>query len=270
MAQLLATVAGVSEGPFLKFHKMIFELRTVTNTPFEEVARPLVVSNGSRNGRHGSFWAVGGFRTILFSKKRSLQHVIEVALCIRAQQHRYLYPVKSGERVRNLCQQGYVLERILREKEVVMRALWNDEAKGVYEESEFWNEMLGESEGTVIDECNSDGMECVDDLLERIREDVNLMTFDELLDSEYPNFHGTGLYISVARTNHSWKPNVSMDFNEGNAAVSCTAIRDIHADDELQMSFISNPAGKNVSHRKSQLADYLFLCNSELCSKHVS
>jgi hypothetical protein len=74
-------------------------------------------------------------------------------------------------------------------------------------------------------------MSGVDDLLERIREDVNLMSFDELLDSEYPNFHGTGLYISVACTNHSWKPNVSMDFNEGSAVVSCTAIRDILADE---------------------------------------
>ena len=129
--------------------------------------------------------------------------------------------------------------------------LWNDEAKGVDENNDFGDAILEESEGIEIDEFHSDGTGCVDDLLERIREDVNLMSFDELLGSEYPNFHGTGLYISVARTHHSCQPNVSVDFNEGNAVVSCTAIRDIQADQELQMSYISNPARKSVSHRQS-------------------
>ena len=191
LAQLLATVASISEGQFPKFQEMISELLTFTNRPFDEVARPPC---GFERDAEWQAWlestiseafellfrALSGQSAVFaqfFSHKQEAFNTLSRLLSVFELNNIDIsIPSSLGERVRNLCQKGFVIEPILREKEVVMRALWNDEAKGVYEDSDFGDEILEESEGIEIDECHSDGTGCVDDLLEIIREDVNLMT----------------------------------------------------------------------------------------------
>jgi hypothetical protein len=156
---------------------------------------------------------------------------------------------------------------ILREKEVVMRLLWNDEARGIYEE-EDGDEMDDEEEEEeeVMDESpEHHGCGDVDEMIEQVREQVSHLSLTELLDCEYPDFHGTGFFTSVARTNHSCEPNVGMDFDDGNAVVSCKALRDMVPGQELRMSYIARPEEKSVAVRQGQLKDYLFDCRCSRC-----
>jgi hypothetical protein len=285
LAQLLATLVSNSSGDFGHFQSLIADLLTFTNRPFHEVARP---PSGTERDLEWESWlestiskalellsrALCGQSKIFeefFDDKQAAFRVLSRFLSIFELNNIDIsIPSTLGVRVKELVHEGCAIDGILREKEVVMRALWDDEAKGVYEDDYMEDEEeveMGSEDVESDDEHIHEGEQCVDEMLESIRFEVSKMTIGDLLESEYPNFHGTGLYVSVARTNHSCTPNVTMDFDDENATITCKALRDIQQGEELRMSYISNPDNKKVSTRRAQLQDYLFTCNCDLCLK---
>lgn len=285
LAQLLATLASRAGGDYGLFQELISEILTLTNRPFSEVSRPpkgvlkdegwqkwlestiyeayelLSRALSAQSYIFGRFFSEGLEAFMVFSRFLSVFELNNIDICI---------PSTLKMEVKELCTKECSIEPILRDKEVVMRALWNDEARGIYEEDGPCNEYEDYYDDMDSDEDHSEGGDCVEEILDHIRDDVARMTLSELLDADYPDFHGTGLYISVSRTNHSCIPNVSMDFDRNNSVVVCRALREMVPGEELRMSYISNPQQKDVLLRQSQLADYLFKCSCELCLQDFS
>jgi hypothetical protein len=281
LAQLLCVLVRQSEASTDGFEKNIQHLLSYTNRPFHEVARP---PSGSDRDTEWIEWletTIGEAFELLrialspqhdifsrfFSNKSEAFLVMSRLLAMFELNNIDIsIPSKLSETMKVLST-SVPLVPILREKEVVMRLLWNDEARGIYEE-EDGDEMDDEEEEEeeVMDESpEHHGCGDVDEMIEQVREQVSHLSLTELLDCEYPDFHGTGFFTSVARTNHSCEPNVGMDFDDGNAVVSCKALRDMVPGQELRMSYIARPEEKSVAVRQGQLKDYLFDCRCSRC-----
>lgn len=283
LAQLLATVSAKACGNYEVFSALLEELLTFTNRPFNDVARPPM---GSERDEEWEQWlestileafelmsrALAGQNEIFtkfFADKLKAFGILSRLLSVFELNNIDIsIPSRLSQEINALYQSGAPIETILREKQVVMQALWGDEARGVYEDEEFDDDEM-ES-----DDCDDDDdhhhvedESCIDKMLSRIRDQVKERHIEELLaESQFPNFHGTGFFVSVARTNHSCAPNVVMDFDDGNAVVSCKAVKPISPGDQLFMSYISNPESRSKSARQASLKDYLFDCNCSLCS----
>ena len=300
LAQLLAVLESQSNGDISLFESSLKQLMTYTNRPFDEVARP---PEGSDRDHEWKAWLSEtitlSFELLMsalipqspvfarfFSNKMHAFDVCSRILAIfELNNIDIAIPTGLGFHLKTIlmstseAKSREQLIRILREKEVVMRALWSNEARGVYEddddeddEAEVMSEENVEDE-EISDDCCSHVMDeegAIEEMLEEIRQQVAEMSVDELLESECPDFHGTGFYLSVARTNHSCDPNVTMEFENFNCIVSCKTLRNVNANDELRMSYISRPDTKSVQVRRRQLQDYLFECSCDLCEKQWS
>lgn len=283
LAQSLATVSAKAQGNYEVFSSLLEELLTFTNRPFNEVARPPM---GSERDEEWEQWlestileafelmsrALAGQNEIFskfFADKIQAFGILSRLLSVFELNNIDIsIPSRLGQEMRALYQSGASIEPILREKQVVMQALWDDEARGVYEDEEYDdNEMESDD---CEDEHDHDHVEdelFIDSMISEIRDQVKEMSMEDLLEeSQYPNFHGTGFFVSVARTNHSCSPNVVMDFDDCNAVVSCKALKPISPGDQLFMSYISSPESRSKSARQASLKDYLFDCNCSLCS----
>jgi hypothetical protein len=292
LSQLLAILAKKSEGSHSSFQSSITDIMTYTNRPFNEVARP---PSGSERDDDWEEWLEETILTAFKLLKKALSPQNEIfkqfftneseafSICSRILSIFELnnidiaIPTQLGVELQSLYLSSDASTRlkllsILQEKEIVMRALWNDEAQGIYEDEEEL-EMDHDDEGT-DERCHDDeeghNEEAITAMLDEIREAVISLSADELLSVECPTFHGTGFYLSVARTNHSCEPNVQMDFDDLNCTVSCKALRSIAAGEELRMSYISRPDEKSVQLRRSQLWDYLFQCACRKCESEWS
>jgi hypothetical protein len=178
-----------------------------------------------------------------------------------------------SRRFADLIDRGAPVAPILREKEVVMRLLWNDEARGIYEDDSLESlveggdeSMSNESFDEFENDCHLNHIRDVDELIDQIRTEISNLSLSDLLLCEFPEFHGTGFFTSVARTNHSCAPNVVMNFERGNYVVSCKALMDIAPHEELRMSYIGLPHKLGLQARRAQLKDYLFTCRCPVCS----
>lgn len=285
LAQLLGVLASRCKGIYSEFEQSICELMTFTNRPFQEVARPPVGSErdsewlewldgtistafelmaaamGPQNVIFGTFFSRKQESFMVLSRLLALFELNNIDICI---------PSSLSKDIRSLSNTAEQLDAVLREKEVVMRLLWNDEARGIYEEEDELDvdddEEMEEGESDDEDHCHDDHDENhIEELISQIRSEVSELSRAELLECEYPDFHGTGFFVSVARTNHSCDPNVVMEFENGNNVVSCRALRDINEGEELRMSYIGAPSRKSVSMRRAQLKDYLFHCTCPKC-----
>ena len=281
LAQLLCVLVTQSESTLDGFEKNIQHLLTYTNRPFEEVARP---PSGSDRDTEWIEWlesTIGEafellrialspqheiFSRFFSNKPEAFQVMSRLLAMFELNNIDISIPSKLGQTVTDLST-SVNLVPILREKEVVMRLLWNDEARGIYEDEEEDDDEMEYEEEEEMEESHDHDHGCgdVDEMIEQVREQVSHLSLTELLECEYPDFHGTGFFTSVARTNHSCDPNVVMDFDDGNAVVTCKALRDIVPGQELRMSYIARPEEKSVSARQSQLKDYLFECRCSRC-----
>jgi hypothetical protein len=198
------------------------------------------------------------------------------------------------------------LELLLREKEVVMRCIWGDEMTGNFDvdedgEGEFDEE--GEDDDDMDDqddmdcevdgEGNEDGNLChINDdgkLIEEIRQEVNGLSLEELLEktrTNWPRFHGTGFCPLVARCNHSCDPNIKFYFlgeegrdGNGNAdapqtggkpayvtnRLTAKTLRDIQPGEELRISYVDEDDTR--VRRQLMLREYGFHCRCEKCER---
>lgn len=288
LSQLIATLASDARGSYSIFEKAIRDLLTYTNGSFESVARPPA---GTERDTEWIEWlrttVANSFELLanalrpqneifleFFSQKADAFAVMSRLLALFELNNIDIsFPSMLLRRFADLIDRGAPVAPILREKEVVMRLLWNDEARGIYEGDsldclvEGGDEtMSNESSGDLEDDCHLNHAADVDELVDQIRTEISNLSLPDLMLCEFPEFHGTGFFTSVARTNHSCAPNVVMNFERGNYVVSCKALRDIAAHEELRMSYIGSINKLCLQARRALLQDYLFTCRCSHCS----
>jgi len=169
-----------------------------------------------------------------------------------------------------------LVERILREKEFVMRCVWGEETTGIYGDDED-----AESEGTMADGDTAMGLEpegmgddgrteeaVVGAAMVEARTEADTMTLEQLLAAPWPALHGTALFASVARMNHSCAPNVKIDFPMDKAHLVAVTLAPLAPGAELCISYIRQDA--DVKVRRRQLFEYGFSCNCERCLREDS
>lgn len=173
-------------------------------------------------------------------------------------------------------------EVVIREKEVVMRLLWgesatgnhayDDEGEGEFEDEGEEDEMDGDMDeegemdeaGMCAAQAHSEA-ELLEDM-NKLRQEIAQMPLPELLNKEWPAFHGTGFSPLVARTNHDCAPNIKI-FNEVNDNTMVARIinrpNGIAQGEQLTISYIDQK--QNVGKRREILTEYDFVCNCEKC-----
>mmetsp|Transcript_155364 Transcript_155364/g.289910 ORF Transcript_155364/g.289910 Transcript_155364/m.289910 type:complete len:500 (-) Transcript_155364:41-1540(-) len=171
-----------------------------------------------------------------------------------------------------------LVERLLREKEWLMRCIWGEETTGIYaDDAEIEAAAAADpsAAGAVevdaaMDEDGEEAVnpEVVNKAMSEARAAVDRMSFEQLLEAQWPAFHGTGLFMSVARINHSCAPNVKVLFPMNSARLQAIALTPVNAGEELCISYIRQEA--DVKTRRRQLLEYGFNCVCEKCVREDS
>eukprot|EP00931_Biecheleriopsis_adriatica_P017905 TRINITY_DN12691_c0_g1_i1.p1 TRINITY_DN12691_c0_g1~~TRINITY_DN12691_c0_g1_i1.p1 ORF type:complete len:488 (-),score=122.30 TRINITY_DN12691_c0_g1_i1:23-1486(-) len=161
------------------------------------------------------------------------------------------------------------LEALLREKEWVMRCVWGEETTGI-----FGDEVDVAAGGT-----DSGGGEEADSAMRAIeqgndeqvtsaamaeaRAEVAKMSLAQILQSPWPALHGTALFASVARMNHSCAPNAKIAFPGNSARLTATSVLNVSPGDELCICYVNQEA--DVQTRRRRLLEYGFTCSCSRC-----
>lgn len=159
------------------------------------------------------------------------------------------------------------IEALLREKEWVMRCVWGEETTGIFCDDE---PELKEKDGVGQDATDvMQAMEQGNDeqvasaAMARARAEVSQMSFEQLLKGVWPSMHGTALFASVARMNHSCAPNVKVTFPKNSSKLLATSVLNISPGDELCLCYINQEA--DVQTRRRRLLEYGFTCCCTRC-----
>jgi len=164
-----------------------------------------------------------------------------------------------------------LIERLLREKEWLMRCIWGEETTGNYsadgddgitESTE--NEAMEEELGTELGDSK-----VVEKTMAKVRDEVERLPLEQLLEAPWPAFHGSALFVFVARLNHSCSPNVKLSFPGNSARICATATAPMAIGEELCICYINQE--DNVQTRRKQLLEwYGFVCSCERCAREDS
>jgi len=162
-----------------------------------------------------------------------------------------------------------LLERMLREKEWVMRCVWGEATTGIYGDDGAMEGGQGdEGDAAMTEDGVGDEAAVVNASVTKARSQVDCMSFEKLIDAVWPAFHGTALFVSAARINHSCAPNLKVSFPGNGACLSTQALAPVAPGDELCISYILDEADATV--RRRQLLEYGFVCNCERCRQEDS
>mmetsp|Transcript_49631 Transcript_49631/g.105640 ORF Transcript_49631/g.105640 Transcript_49631/m.105640 type:complete len:496 (-) Transcript_49631:345-1832(-) len=183
-----------------------------------------------------------------------------------------------------------LMEKLLREKEWVMKCVWGEETTGNYAPDMLDNQessMSTSSTSVPMANNNTNEMGINDEALANMETDatgfnadvaqramsearraVASMSFEQLLQAPWPSLHGIALFTTVARCNHSCAPNAKIEFPSNSAQLSAVALTDIAPGSEFTISYIRTDT--NVKERKNQLLEYGFVCNCERCIQEDS
>lgn len=172
-----------------------------------------------------------------------------------------------------------MLERLLREKEWVMRCTWGAETTGIYEDDVEVvaagpeTTMVAEFEGdAAMGEADAAGEyfnpEVASKLMAEAGAEVGRMSLEELLQAPWPTMHGTALFVSIARINHSCTPNLKIQFHGNSVRLTAVTLRPVAVGEELCISYIKQEA--DVKTRRHQLLEYGFTCSCERCLQEDS
>lgn len=103
----------------------------------------------------------------------------------------------------------------------------------------------------------------VDKLIDRIYDEM-----EEVVDV-FLNNEGSGLYVLQSSINHSCVPNAIVEFPYSNNVLVLKAIRDIHPEEEIYISYLDERFLERSRHSRQQALSslYLFHC---YCTKCVS
>mmetsp|Transcript_33629 Transcript_33629/g.83249 ORF Transcript_33629/g.83249 Transcript_33629/m.83249 type:complete len:460 (-) Transcript_33629:193-1572(-) len=160
------------------------------------------------------------------------------------------------------------LRRLLEAKTVVMRYEWDEDETGNYQ-STAADTSPDDAHMDEETEDDDEADEAADEQrLASIREDVRNLTMEQLLAEEWPNFHGTAFFPSVARVNHSCVPNIKMAYPRGTCEVCFGALRGISCGEEMSTSYIDSEAPRDV--RQTNLLEYGFVCRCDKCESEAA
>ncbi|EEQ97957.1 conserved hypothetical protein, partial [Perkinsus marinus ATCC 50983] len=84
-----------------------------------------------------------------------------------------------------------------------------------------------------------------------------------LINKDFPTYHATGFYSTVARMNHSCSPNAKVIFNNTTNKMEVISLKPINIGDEIRISYV--PIDLDLNTRRHRLKDYGFLCNCQRC-----
>mmetsp|Transcript_64896 Transcript_64896/g.120763 ORF Transcript_64896/g.120763 Transcript_64896/m.120763 type:complete len:482 (-) Transcript_64896:9-1454(-) len=161
-------------------------------------------------------------------------------------------------------QELQLLEALLREKEWVMRCVWGEETTGIFDDGldeEGDDIAMSEDEEDDLDEGAISA--AAEAAMAKARQYVDGLSMNQLLQTRWPAMHGTALFVSVARINHSCAPNLKVDFPDNSCRLRATALQPLSSGAELCISYIHSELP--VQERRRQLAEYGFACNCERC-----
>lgn len=90
-------------------------------------------------------------------------------------------------------------------------------------------------------------------------------TFEEGIEvGDFPEFHGTGLYPTISRLNHSCDFTARLDF-DGRQGF-CVATRDIKEGEQIFISYLGKRTMEiPTAERRAMLEDYGFVCTCSRC-----
>ncbi|KAE9367180.1 SET domain-containing protein [Stipitochalara longipes BDJ] len=78
--------------------------------------------------------------------------------------------------------------------------------------------------------------------------------------------NGGGLFLKASRINHSCQPNAQHAWNDVLGHLTVHALRDIEADDEITISYISGVSPGYAERQRHLMDAFSFSCACELCS----
>jgi len=167
-----------------------------------------------------------------------------------------------------------LIERLLREKEWVMRCVWGEETTGNFAVDGDLGVPLTLDGVSMMEEDIGDLGDAQvarhgESAMAQARADVERMSFEQLLQASWPAFHGTALFIFVARCNHSCAPHVKLLFPGNSARLTAVALTPLSVGEELCISYIRQD--ENVQTRRKQLLEwYGFVCSCPRCCQEDS
>lgn len=156
------------------------------------------------------------------------------------------------------------MEALLREKEWVMRCVWGEETTGIFCDDEL--ETTGTNGQTdhlmqAMEQGNDE--QVANAAMAQARAEVAQMSLESLLKGAWPSMHGTALFASVARMNHSCAPNVKVTFPKNSSQLLATSVLNVSPGDELCLCYINQEA--DVQTRRRRLLEYGFTCCCTRC-----
>mmetsp|Transcript_12338 Transcript_12338/g.28961 ORF Transcript_12338/g.28961 Transcript_12338/m.28961 type:complete len:483 (-) Transcript_12338:33-1481(-) len=163
-------------------------------------------------------------------------------------------------------QELQLLEGMLREKEWVMRCVWGEETTGIFDDGASDDDDCEDASMCEDDEDDLDDgavNAAAESAMKKARAHVDSLSMQDLVNSKWPAMHGTGLFVSVARINHSCAPNLKVDFPDNSCCLRAVALHPLSAGTELSISYIRTEL--DVTERRRQLSEYGFACNCERC-----
>jgi len=167
-----------------------------------------------------------------------------------------------------------LMEKLLREKEWVMRCVWGPETTGIYNgDVELENAAVlvppGQGEVASNSPQDDDDTAMTGIAMAEARQLADRMNLEELLQAPWPKVHGIALFSTVSRINHSCMPNVKVVFPDNGAKLSLFALAPLALGDELSISYIDQ--NTDLKSRRDQLVDdYGFVCDCERCLREDS
>ncbi|CAE7359406.1 GPX3 [Symbiodinium sp. CCMP2456] len=157
------------------------------------------------------------------------------------------------------------LEALLREKEWVMRCIWGEETTGIFgDEADVANVGDAEPMDSLMKAAErGNDAEVASAAMAQATAEVAALSLEQLLQGVWPQMHGTALFASVARMNHSCAPNMKVAFPGNSARLTATSVLNISPGDELCICYVNQEA--DVQTRRRRLLEYGFTCTCSRC-----
>lgn len=155
------------------------------------------------------------------------------------------------------------MEALLREKEWVMRCVWGEETTGIFDDELETNGTNGQTENLMQAMEQGNDEQLANAAMAQARAEVAQMSLESLLKGAWPSMHGTALFASVARMNHSCAPNVKVTFPKNSSQLLATSVLNVSPGDELCLCYINQEA--DVQTRRRRLLEYGFTCCCTRC-----
>lgn len=158
------------------------------------------------------------------------------------------------------------LEALLREKEWVMRCIWGEETTGIFGDEADVANAAGDAEpmdSLMKAAEQGNDAEVASAAMAQATAEVAALSLEQLLQGVWPQMHGTALFASVARMNHSCAPNMKVAFPGNSARLTATSVLNISPGDELCICYVNQEA--DVQTRRRRLLEYGFTCTCSRC-----